>query len=80
MCCKVSETTRSISAIRMISSAESQNTSQEKFLPLNQDLPVRLVYYIEACNILDDAIEREKQFKTGFGRAYLNRRLSDIKN
>lgn len=42
-------------------------------------LPVRLVYY-EACNILDDAIRGEKQFKTGFGRAYLNRRLSDIKN
>jgi putative endonuclease len=42
-------------------------------------LPVRLVYY-EACNILDDAIKREKQLKTGFGRAYLNRRLSDIKN
>ncbi len=39
--------------------------------------PFRLVYY-EACNILGDAIKREKQFKTGFGRAYLKRRLSDI--
>ncbi len=79
MCYKVSETTRSTSAIRMISSAESQNTSQEKFLPLNQDYQF-VSCTIEACNILDDAIKREKQFKTGFGRAYLNRRLSDIKN
>ena len=39
--------------------------------------PFRLVYY-EACNIIEDAIQREKQFKTGFGRAYLKRRLSDI--
>lgn len=39
--------------------------------------PLRIVYY-EACNILDDAIKREKQLKTGFGRAYLKRRLSDI--
>jgi putative endonuclease len=39
--------------------------------------PFRIVYY-EACNILEDAIKREKQFKTGFGRAYLKRRLTDI--
>lgn len=58
MCCKVSETTRSTSAIRMISSAESQNTSQEKFLPLNQDYQF-VSCTIEACNILDDAIKRE---------------------
>ena len=39
--------------------------------------PLTLLYY-EACNILIDAIKREKSFKTGFGRAYLKRRLSDI--
>lgn len=39
--------------------------------------PLRLVYY-EDCNVLEDAIKREKHFKTGFGRAYLKRRLSDI--
>ena len=36
-----------------------------------------LLYY-EACNILEDAISREKSLKTGFGRSYLKRRLSDI--
>ena len=39
--------------------------------------PLKLLYY-EACNILKDAIQREKSLKTGFGRAYLKRRLSDI--
>ncbi len=39
--------------------------------------PLKLLYY-EACNILNDAIKREKSFKTGFGRGYLKRRLSDI--
>jgi hypothetical protein len=28
--------------------------------------------------ICQDAIKREKSLKTGFGRAYLKRRLSDI--
>jgi putative endonuclease len=40
-------------------------------------IPFTLLYY-EACNILEDAIKREKSLKTGFGRSYLNRRLSDI--
>ncbi len=40
--------------------------------------PFKLLYY-EACNILEDAIKREKSLKTGFGRAYLKRRLSDLK-
>ena len=39
--------------------------------------PFKLLYY-EACNVLQDAIVREKALKTGFGRAYLKRRLSDI--
>jgi len=39
--------------------------------------PLKLIYY-EACNILRDAVNREKSLKTGFGRAYLKRRLSDI--
>ncbi len=33
-----------------------------------------LVYY-EACLSKQDAAEREKQLKTGFGRGYLRRRL-----
>lgn len=39
--------------------------------------PFKLLYY-EACNVLQDAVNREKSLKTGFGRAYLKRRLSDI--
>ena len=39
--------------------------------------PFRLVYY-EGCNVLQDAVNREKSLKTGFGRAYLKRRLSDL--
>jgi len=37
-------------------------------------LPMQLVYY-EACLSKELAIMREKQLKTGFGRAYLKRRL-----
>jgi putative endonuclease len=40
-------------------------------------IPFELVYY-EACNAKIDAIKREKELKTGFGRAYLKRRLSNI--
>src|ERR1700730_18697276 len=39
-------------------------------------LPVRLEYY-EACRSELNARPREKQLKTGFGRAYLKRRLQD---
>ncbi len=35
---------------------------------------LKLVYY-EACISKRDAINREKQLKTGFGRGYLRRRL-----
>jgi putative endonuclease len=37
-------------------------------------LPIQLVYY-EACLDLSLATARERQLKTGFGRAYLKRRL-----
>ena len=37
---------------------------------------LRLVYY-EACKSKNDAVEREKQLKTGFGRKYLRARLKD---
>jgi len=37
--------------------------------------PLKLIYY-EACEEKSDALNREKQLKTGFGRAYLKRRLS----
>jgi len=36
--------------------------------------PLELIYY-EACLSKEKAIKREKQLKTGFGRAYLKRRL-----
>jgi len=39
--------------------------------------PLELIYY-EACKNKYDAIRREKSFKTGFGRAYLKRRISDL--
>jgi len=32
--------------------------------------------YAEACRSLTEARKREKQLKTGYGRAYLNRRLA----
>lgn len=38
--------------------------------------PLELVYY-EACKFKQDAVNREKSLKTGFGRAYLKRRLSE---
>lgn len=37
-------------------------------------IPLTLVYY-EACLSKVKAIEREKQLKTGFGRAYLKKRI-----
>ena len=40
--------------------------------------PLELVYY-EACLSMTLAMHRERQLKTGFGRAYLKRRLSDIR-
>jgi putative endonuclease len=36
--------------------------------------PFELIYY-EACLNREDAIKREKSLKTGFGRAYIKRRL-----
>jgi putative endonuclease len=38
--------------------------------------PFKLIYY-EASNFLEDAVRREKALKTGFGRAYLKRRLKE---
>jgi len=40
-------------------------------------LPLKLIYY-EACLDKDKAIEREKYFKTGFGRRYLKNRIGDV--
>ena len=39
--------------------------------------PFKLLYY-EACNDLNSAVKREHSLKTGFGRAYLKRRIKDI--
>ena len=36
--------------------------------------PLRLIYY-EACLHEEDALKREKYFKTGFGRRFLKNRL-----
>ncbi|MFH0864336.1 MAG: GIY-YIG nuclease family protein [Candidatus Gottesmanbacteria bacterium] len=40
-----------------------------------QRKPFELIYY-EACLSEKGAIKREKQLKTGFGRAYIKRRLT----
>ncbi|MFH1833119.1 MAG: GIY-YIG nuclease family protein [Candidatus Levyibacteriota bacterium] len=40
---------------------------------------IELVYY-EACPNRTDAIKREKQLKTGFGRGYIKRRLEKYLN
>jgi putative endonuclease len=48
----------------------TRTTSQMKDL--------ELVYY-EACRSKDDALDRERQLKTGFGRAYLRNRLKNDK-
>jgi putative endonuclease len=37
----------------------------------------KLLVYYEACLSKKDAMEREKQLKTGFGRGYLKRRLKN---
>jgi len=39
-------------------------------------LPMKLIYF-EGCLNNKDAINREKQLKTGFGRSYLNRRITN---
>lgn len=40
-------------------------------------LPIKLVYY-EACLNKKNALKREKQLKTGYGRAYLKRRIKIV--
>ncbi len=37
-------------------------------------IPLNLIYY-EACQSKEKAIEREKYFKTGFGRKFLKDRI-----
>lgn len=37
-------------------------------------IPLDLIYY-EACLSKEKAVAREKQLKSGFGRAYLKRRM-----
>ena len=37
----------------------------------------KLLVYYEACLSKEDAMKREKQLKTGFGRGYLKRRLEN---
>ena len=42
-----------------------------------QRKPLELIYY-EACLRKEDAINREKSLKTGFGRAYLKNRINNL--
>ncbi|MEZ5405004.1 MAG: GIY-YIG nuclease family protein [Verrucomicrobiia bacterium] len=39
--------------------------------------PCQLVYY-EACCSVELALKRERELKTGYGRAYLKRRLCEV--
>ncbi|MCL5433084.1 MAG: GIY-YIG nuclease family protein [Patescibacteria group bacterium] len=45
-----------------------------KNLATKDRLPLKLIYY-EACLNEKKAIKREKYFKTGFGRRFLNNRI-----
>jgi putative endonuclease len=49
---------------------------QGKVLATKFRRPLKLVYY-EVCLNQMDAIKREKYFKTGFGRRFLNNRLEN---
>ena len=53
----------------------TQHNSGKVFSTENRR-PFILVYY-EACPNEKDAIKREKYFKTGFGRRFLNNRLEE---
>ena len=46
-----------------------------KVVATKHRLPIELIYF-EACLSEKKAIEREKQLKTGYGRAYLKKRLA----
>lgn len=48
--------------------------SRGRVTATRERLPVELVYY-EACRNEQQAVRREKALKTGFGRAYLKRRI-----
>jgi putative endonuclease len=45
-----------------------------KVAPTKSRIPLDLIYF-EGCKSKKRAISREKQFKTGFGRKFLKRRL-----
>jgi putative endonuclease len=49
---------------------------QGKVLAIKFRRPLKLVYY-EVCLNQMDAIKREKYFKIGFGRRFLNNRLEN---
>lgn len=55
---------------RLIEHSEQRNRTTK-----NSEI-TKLVYY-EACMNKTDAIKREKQLKSGFGRGYLKRRLEN---
>ena len=48
--------------------------NQKLVIATKNRIPLILIYY-EACLSKEKAILREKQLKTGFGRAYLKKRV-----
>lgn len=52
--------------------------SQRKIITTKKFDKIKLIYY-EACLNKTDAIKRELQLKTGFGRGYLKNRLKNDK-
>jgi putative endonuclease len=51
------------------------NEHNKGLVPITKNRrPFKIVYY-EACLSYTKAVEREKSLKTGFGRAYLKRRI-----
>jgi putative endonuclease len=56
---------------KRIKEHQSENTKTTKSFDI-----IELVYY-EACLNKTDAYVREKQLKTGFGRGYIRRRISN---
>jgi putative endonuclease len=53
--------------------------NSKKIQATNKCTPFKLIY-CEICLNRKDAIQREKSLKTGFGRAYLKRRLINYNN
>lgn len=53
---------------------------QKKQVPSTSHYATISLIYYEACLLEEDAIRREKQLKTGFGRGFIKRRLETYLN